>query len=59
SLSAKLNSTKAKLDAGQKTAAKNILEAYINEVEAQTGKAITSEGAGILRAEARYVIENM
>ncbi|MDO9096779.1 MAG: hypothetical protein Q7U60_01465, partial [Candidatus Methanoperedens sp.] len=59
SLSAKLNSTKAKLDAGQKTAAKNILEAYINEVEAQTNKSITPAGANILKAEARYVIDTM
>ena len=59
SLKAKLNSARAKIDAGQKTAAKNILEAYINEVGAQTGKAITSEGAGILIAEARYVIEHL
>ncbi|MFZ2412004.1 MAG: FG-GAP-like repeat-containing protein [Candidatus Methanoperedens sp.] len=59
SLKAKLNSARAKIDAGQKTAAKNILEAYVNEVEAQTGKAITSEGAVILIAEARGVIENM
>ncbi|MFZ3059701.1 MAG: FG-GAP-like repeat-containing protein [Candidatus Methanoperedens sp.] len=59
SLKAKLNSAKAKINAGQNAAARNILEAYVNEVEAQTGKAITPEGAGILKAEARYVIERL
>ncbi len=59
SLSAKLNSARAKLDAGQKAAAKNILEAYINEVEAQTNKGITQAGANVLKAEARYVIDTI
>ncbi|MFZ3060902.1 MAG: FG-GAP-like repeat-containing protein [Candidatus Methanoperedens sp.] len=59
SLKAKINSARAKMNAGQNAAAKNILEAYINEVEAQGGKAIIPEGAGILKAEARYVIEHI
>lgn len=47
------------MPAGQKTAAKNIMEAYVNEVEAQTNKGITQAGAIILKAEARYIIDNM
>jgi hypothetical protein len=59
SLMAKINSAKAKISSGQRIAAKSIIEAYINEVEAQSGKAITIEGAGILVAEATYVIEHL
>lgn len=59
SLKAKLNSARQKMDAGQKAAARNIIEAYMNEIDAQTGKAVTAEGAAVLKNEAKYVIEHL
>jgi hypothetical protein len=37
----------------------NILNAFINQVEAQRGKAITSEAADLLLADVRYVLANL
>lgn len=54
SLMSKLASAKQKIEAGQKEKASNMIKAYINEVEAQTGKNITPEGARILTTEAAY-----
>ncbi len=59
SLIAKLNSARQKIEKGEISDAKSQIEAYISEVEAQAGKSITAQGAGILVAEAKYVIEHL
>ena len=48
SLCAKLANAVAARDRGNQKAAQNILKAYINEVEAQRGKAIAIEDAELL-----------
>jgi hypothetical protein len=60
------NSLKKKLDAsgqalsrGQTKAAANILNAFINEVEAQGGKHISIPAANNLIFHARYILDNM
>lgn len=59
SLDAKLNSAKKSIDSGQNATARNVLEAYINDIQAQSGKGITTEGANILISETRYVIDHL
>lgn len=59
SLDAKLDSAKKSIDSGQNATARNVLEAYINDIQAQSGKGITTEGADILVSEARYVIDHL
>jgi DNA-binding beta-propeller fold protein YncE len=59
SLKAKLDDAQKKIDQGNIKAAENILQAFINEVEAQSGKHITTEVAEILITDARYVIEHL
>jgi 5'-nucleotidase / UDP-sugar diphosphatase len=44
------------LDKGQVVVAINVLNAFINEVEAQSGKGISPEAAAILIADAQWVI---
>jgi hypothetical protein len=44
------------LDAGNVKAATNALNAFINQVNAQTSKKITKDAAALLIADARYVI---
>lgn len=56
SLDAKLENAKNKLEQGNTNAAKNILEAFINEVEAQKDKHLTSEGYGLLKYNVEYLI---
>lgn len=58
SLLAKAENAKAKLDAGQAQAAKNILNAFINEVTAQKGQQINSIAADILIEDAQYIISH-
>ncbi len=59
SLLVKLVNAQALLDAGQTRAATNVLRAFINEVEAQTGKHITADAAAVLIADAREVIADL
>jgi hypothetical protein len=56
SLQASLDAAQVKMDQGNVNAAQNLLQAFINHVEAQRGKHITPEAAGILIADAQYVI---
>ena len=58
SLLAKLNNAAQKFNAGQCTPAANIYNAFINEVQAQTGKKISEFAASILIADAEYLIAN-
>lgn len=55
-LLAKLNAALAARAAGQCGTAANIYSAFINQVMAQTGKAITPAAAAILIADAQYLI---
>jgi hypothetical protein len=65
SLDAKLDNAKKKIEQGNITAAKNILEAFINEVEAQgcetyqtcpSGKHLTPEAYALLKYNVQYLI---
>ena len=56
SLDAKLENAKKKIEQGNTNAAKNILEAFINEVEAQKDKHLTSEAYGLLKYNVEYLI---
>jgi hypothetical protein len=51
-----LKTAQKALNKGQTGAAINVLNAFINEVIAQSGKHVTSEAAAILIADARWVI---
>jgi len=59
SLLDKLFSAKAQIEKGRKKPAINILNAFINQVKAQAGKALSAEEATILITDARYVIQHL
>lgn len=59
SLNTKLENAKKKIAQGNTTAAKNILNAFINEVEAQKDKHLTSEAYGLLKYNVQYLIEKL
>jgi 2',3'-cyclic-nucleotide 2'-phosphodiesterase/3'-nucleotidase len=59
SLISKLNTAQTYLNAGNKKAAKNALNAFISAVRAQSGKGITTGAATILITDARYVIAHL
>jgi 2',3'-cyclic-nucleotide 2'-phosphodiesterase/3'-nucleotidase len=54
----KLNTAQMYLNSGNTKAATNSLNAFINQVNAQSGKKITKEAAALLIADAKYVIAN-
>lgn len=56
SLDAKLENAKMEIMQGNNNTAKNILEAFINEVEAQKDKHLTSEAYGLLKYNVEYLI---
>jgi hypothetical protein len=56
SLLSKLNEAQMYLDKGNKKAAINSLNAFLNLVKAQNGKHITKAAAALLTADAQYVI---
>jgi competence protein ComGC len=56
SLMAKLDAAQAAFDRGQTDVAVNLLNAFINEVGAQSGKFIVADHAGHLVMHARMVI---
>jgi hypothetical protein len=58
SLLAKLENAAKKYNSGHCTPAQNMYGAFINEVQAQTGKSITAFAAAILIADAEYLIAN-
>lgn len=58
SLLAKLENAAKKYNSGHCTPALNMYGAFINEVQAQTGKSITAFAAAILIADAEYLIVN-
>jgi hypothetical protein len=59
SLDAKLNAAGAALSRGDAANAANILDAFVNEVSAQDGKAISSEAAALLKYNALYLIKQL
>jgi len=59
SLLAKLNVAQKLIDDGKIGQAKNILNAFINEVQAQSGKHITPEAADILIESAEYILSHL
>lgn len=58
-LDAKLENAKKKLEQGNANAARNVLEAFINEVEAQNGKHLTSEAYGLMKYNVEYLISRL
>ena len=59
SLMAKLNAAQKAASAGQDASAISSLNAFINEVKAQSGKAITPSAAQVLITDARFVIASL
>ena len=59
SLDAKLEAAQRAYERGQRHTAVNILNAFVHEVEAQTGKHITAEAAAILIRGAQYVTNRL
>lgn len=59
SLDSKLENARSKLDAGDSTAARNLLDAFLNEVEAQNGKHLTNEAYVVLKYNAKYLIDRL
>lgn len=59
SLTQKLRAAQGQLDAGNKIAAGNILQAFIREVMAQKGKGITIRAASILIMDATYAKDHL
>jgi hypothetical protein len=59
SLLQKLDNAQKSLNKGQTNAAINKLNAFINEVQAQSGKHITTEAAALLVADAQWVIAHL
>ena len=59
SLDAKLEAAQRADERGQRHTAVNILNAFVHEVEAQTGKHITAEAAAILIRGAQYVTNRL
>jgi len=59
SLTSKLYAAKTKIDMGKPKTAKNILNAFINHLKAQSGKHVSEEAANILIAGAQNVINSL
>jgi len=56
SLEAKLENGKRQLERGNKTAAIGSLQAFLNEVEAQKGKQVSSEAYALLYFNGEYLL---
>ncbi len=59
SLDAKLDNAKKHLEKGKITPAINVLQAFINEVEAQNGKKLTNEAYALLKFNAEFLIDQL
>ncbi len=59
SLDQKLESVRNALVKNNKTSAKNILQAFVNEVEAQKDKHLSSEAYALLKFNAEYLISKL
>jgi hypothetical protein len=59
SLRAKLMAAKAAVERGHVNTAENVLDAFINELDAQVGKHVTQQAFDILKPSAEYVIGDL
>ena len=59
SLDQKLDAAKKKLVGDDNSAARNILQAFVNEVEAQKDKHLTSEAYALLKFNAEFLIDRL
>jgi hypothetical protein len=59
SLDQKLDNGRKQLERGNNKSAKNILQAFINEVEAQKDKHLSSEAYALLKFNAEYLISKL
>lgn len=59
SLDQKLENAKSQLQKGNTTAARNALQALVNEVEAQNGKHLSSEAYALMKFNAEYLISKL
>lgn len=59
SLDQKLENVKKQLEKGNTNSALGILQAFINEVEGQNGKHLTSEAYALLKYNAEYLVEKL
>jgi hypothetical protein len=59
SLDQKLDNARKQLERGNNKSAKNILEAFINEVEAQKDKHLSGEAYALLKFNAQYLISKL
>jgi len=59
SLDAKLDAAKKKIEFGDNKSAKNIMQAFLNEVEAQKGKGLSSEAYALLFYNGQYLIDHL
>lgn len=59
SLLAKLNAAKAKIGAGDNKTAKNIVSAFLNDVQAQNGKHLSAEAYALLYYNGQYLVNHL
>ncbi len=59
SLDAKLNAVKASIERGEFGTARNQLNAFLNELSAQQGKAVNQQAYELLKADAQNVIDEL
>jgi hypothetical protein len=59
SLEAKLEAAKKKIESGDKKAAKNILGAFLSELDAQKNKQLSSEAYALLYFNGKYLISKL
>lgn len=59
SLDVKLNNAKKKIASGDTKTAKNVLNAFQNEVQAQNGKHVSAEAYALLYFNAKYLIDHL
>ena len=59
SLDKKLENAKKQLEKGKIKNALNILNAFLNQVEAQKDKHLTSEAYALLRFNAEYLVQRL
>jgi hypothetical protein len=59
SLLAKLNDAAKKLNAGDKKTAKNVINAFLQDVQAQNGKHLTAEAYSLLYYNGKYLVDRL
>jgi hypothetical protein len=59
SFKAKLDTAKTKIAAGDAKTAKNVLGSFLNDVQAQNGKHLTSEAYALLYFNGKYLVDHL